>query len=67
MKKYKFKVLFKNGIEKTIDIEATDEKAVSVVNAVKEAYTNDLTGGLTLGFTYIRICETVCVEVEQIN
>lgn len=63
MKDYIFKVLFKNGIEKEIKVNAAQEDCYELISSIYKAYKEDINGVLVIGFSYIKISETVCVEV----
>ena len=65
MKDFKFKVLFKNGIEKEIIVNEAEQDIVDLVCSIHDAYQNNVSGVFVLGFAYIRISETVCIEVEK--
>lgn len=67
LKDYIFKVLFKNGIEKEIKVNAAEEDCHELINSIYNAYSQDVSGVFVIGFSYIKISETVCVEVEEVS
>ena len=67
MKKYKFVVLFKNGVEKTYEVEGEESDLDSVIATIKRVYKGESTGGiLNIGFAFINICETACIDISEV-
>ena len=67
MKKYEFVVLFKNGVEKTYEVEGEESDLDSVIATIKRVYKGESTGGiLNIGFAFINICETACIDISEV-
>ena len=65
MKDYIFKVLFKNGIEKEIKVNAFEEDCHELINSIYNAYSQDVSGVFVIGFSYIKISETVFMLTDE--
>ena len=67
MKKYEFVVLFKNGVEKTYEVEGEESDLDSVIASIKRVYKGESTGGIiNIGFAFINICETACIDISEV-
>ena len=67
MTKYKFTVLFKNGIEKEFEASSDDAAMENLIATIDSAYKGRGKGVLQLGGVLININETVCIEITPLS
>ena len=66
MGKYKFKVLFKNGVEKEYECESEDDAIASLLIDIELVYKDRGKGVVQLGNGFIMLTETVSIEIEEV-
>ena len=70
MKKYEFKVLFKNGVEKTYDVEGEEsdlKDLKDLIVIIKRVYKGECNGIINIGYAFINVSETSCIDISEVE
>ena len=67
MKKYLCKVLFKNGVEKVYGVEGAESDLKDIVITIKRVYKGECNGILNIGYAFINVSETVCIDISEVE
>ena len=67
MKKYEFKVLFKNGVEKTYDVEGGESDLKDLITTIKRVYKGECNDIINIGYAFINVSETSCIDISEVE